>query len=99
MVASAGIALAYAVFPLLIVANAPHHQTAAANGLNALVRAIGTAVASAVVAAISTTFAVRFEGTVSTSWTGVLIIFAVSAMVSLAAALCGVLVSREHAQK
>lgn len=99
MVASAGVALTYAVFPLLIMANAPHHQTTAANGLNALVRAIGTAVASAVVAAVSATFAVQAGATVSTSWTGILAILGVGALVSFGAALCGVLISRNPVQK
>lgn len=89
MVASAGVALTYAVFPLLIMANAPHHHTAATNGLNALIRAIGTTVASAAVAAISATFLISHNGTSSTSWTGILAIFGIGAVASLLAAVCG----------
>ena len=96
MVASAGVALTYAVFPLLIMANAPHHHTAAANGLNALVRAIGTAVSSAVVAAISVAFAVDHGGTSVTSWMGILSIFGVGAVVSLIASLCGVMIKKSE---
>ncbi len=89
MIASAGVALTYAAFPLLIMANAPHHHTAAANGLNALIRAIGTTVASAAVAAISATFLISHNGTSSTSWTGILAIFGMGAVASLLAAACG----------
>ncbi|QNV38764.1 MFS transporter [Rothia terrae] len=89
MVASAGVALTYAVFPLLIMANASHHHTAATNGLNALIRAIGTTVASAAVAAISATFLISHNDTSSTSWTGILAIFGIGAVASLLAAVCG----------
>jgi MFS family permease len=52
LVVSAGTALTYSALPLLIVSNVPTSETAAANGLNALMRAIGTTAASAVFAAV-----------------------------------------------
>jgi MFS family permease len=47
-----GCALAYAAMPSLIMANVPITETASANGLNALLRALGTSSASAVIAAL-----------------------------------------------
>jgi MFS family permease len=47
-----GSAVAYAAMPSLIMANVPITETASANGLNALLRALGTSTASAVIAAL-----------------------------------------------
>lgn len=51
-VVGVGIGLGYAAMPALIMQAVPVTGTAAANGLNTLVRALGTALASAIVAAI-----------------------------------------------
>lgn len=63
LVVSIGTALTYSALPTLIVSNVPASETATANGLNALMRAVGTATASAVFAAVlgamSTTVAGR----------------------------------------
>jgi Na+/melibiose symporter-like transporter len=47
-VIGAGIGLAYAAMPALIMSAVPQSETAAANGLNTLMRAIGTSTSSAV---------------------------------------------------
>jgi MFS family permease len=47
-----GSAIAFSAMPSLIMANVPITETAAANGLNALLRALGTSSASAVIAAL-----------------------------------------------
>lgn len=47
-----GIGLGYAAMPTLIMQAVPVTETAAANGLNTLVRALGTATASAIVAGV-----------------------------------------------
>ncbi|WP_409329979.1 MFS transporter [Trujillonella humicola] len=59
-VVATGAALAYAAMPLLIMRSVPVTQTASANGLNALLRAIGTSSSSAAVGSVlaSTTVAV-----------------------------------------
>ena len=49
---SIGTAIAYAAMPTLIMASVPITETASANGLNTLLRAIGTSTSSAVVAAV-----------------------------------------------
>jgi MFS family permease len=47
-----GIGLGYAAMPTLIMQAVPAHETGAANGLNALMRSLGTSVASAIVGAV-----------------------------------------------
>lgn len=53
-VVSIGTAIAYAAMPTLIMAAVPITETASANGLNSLLRAIGTSTSSAAVAAFLT---------------------------------------------
>lgn len=69
----AGIAVAFAAMPVLIMRSVPISETAAANGLNSVVRAIGTSLCSASVAAVLTAGATASgfpsEGAVhATSW-------------------------------
>lgn len=47
-----GIGLGYAAMPALVMSAVPAHETGAANGLNALMRSLGTSVAAAVVGAV-----------------------------------------------
>lgn len=47
-----GVALAYGAMPALIMAAVPHSETASANSINTLMRAIGTSVSAAVVGAV-----------------------------------------------
>ncbi|RJO78365.1 MFS transporter [Nocardia panacis] len=51
-VVSVGTALAYSALPMLIMRAVPLEQTAAANGLNVLMRTIGQALCSAVIATV-----------------------------------------------
>lgn len=53
-IVSAGTAIGYAAMPTLIMRHVPITETASANGLNSLLRAIGTSTASALVAVILT---------------------------------------------
>ncbi|WP_137726220.1 MFS transporter [Prescottella subtropica] len=52
MIIGAGIGLTYSAMPALIVGAVPLSETAAANGLNALMRSIGTSTAAAVVSVV-----------------------------------------------
>ncbi len=52
VVITAGIALAYAAMPALIMGAVPLHETGAANGLNSLMRLVGTSFAAAVMTAV-----------------------------------------------
>ncbi|MFC4589724.1 MFS transporter [Sphaerisporangium corydalis] len=49
---AAGVGLAYAAMPALIMTSVPPSETAAANGLNALMRSIGTSASSAVISVV-----------------------------------------------
>ena len=59
---SIGSAVAYAAMPSLIMANVPITETASANGLNALLRALGTSTASAAIAALLSVVTVTVGG-------------------------------------
>lgn len=55
IVVTIGTALAYSALPTLIMRSVPVTETAAANGLNTLLRSVGTSTASAVTAAVLAT--------------------------------------------
>lgn len=56
---SIGIAMSFAAMPVIIMQSVPISETAAANGLNTVVRSIGTSTCSATVAALLTAAAVN----------------------------------------
>ena len=56
-VTSAGVGIGYAAMPTLIMDNVPMREAGAAVGLNALMRSVGTTLASAVMAAVLTSSA------------------------------------------
>jgi MFS family permease len=57
-----GTAISYAALPMLIMAAVPISETASANGVNALVRAMGTAVGSAIVALVFASLTLEVAG-------------------------------------
>ncbi|MEU0467638.1 MFS transporter [Amycolatopsis sp. NPDC006131] len=61
--AGAGVGLAYAAMPSLIMSAVPATETAAANGLNTLMRSIGTSSSSAVVGMVLAGMTIDFGGT------------------------------------
>ncbi|MCZ2401607.1 MFS transporter [Paenarthrobacter sp. Z7-10] len=62
MAVSMGTAIAYAAMPTLIMRSVPITETASANGLNSLLRAVGTSTASATVAAVLTSVTMNYSG-------------------------------------
>lgn len=62
-VIGAGVALAYGALPALIMRAVPTTRTAAANGLNTLMRSIGTSTASALAAVVLSASTIPVEGT------------------------------------
>lgn len=62
-VIGAGVALSYGALPALIMRAVPTTRTAAANGLNTLMRSIGTSTASALAAVVLSASTVPVEGT------------------------------------
>lgn len=76
-ISSLGTAIAFAAMPTLIMRSVPITETASANGLNTLLRAIGTSSASALVAALFAAMAMpgnptvpRFEAYALVFWIG-----------------------------
>jgi MFS family permease len=59
---SVGVGFAYSSLPALINAAVPMSETAAANGINALARALGTSISSAVVGAVLTGLTISVAG-------------------------------------
>ena len=88
-VVSIGSAIAYAAMPSLIMANVPITETASANGLNALLRALGTSTASAVIAALLTGLTITVNGETVTSPAAFAVTYGLAAIVCLVA--CGVI--------
>ncbi len=59
---SLGVGFAYSSLPALINANVPMSETAAANGINALARSLGTSVSSAVIGVVLATMTISYAG-------------------------------------
>jgi len=57
-----GVGFGYAAMPALIMRAVPIHETGAANGLNALMRSLGTSIAAAIVGAILAQSVTRTNG-------------------------------------
>ncbi|MGN9842188.1 MFS transporter [Nonomuraea sp. H19] len=86
-VVSAGIGFAYAAMPSIIMGAVPRTETAAANGLNSLMRAIGTSCASAVLGAVLANMTVKLGPVTLPSEAGFRAGFLIGAGVALVAAL------------
>lgn len=87
---SVGTAIAYAAMPTLIMRAVPITETASANGLNSLLRAVGTSTASAAIAAILTSFVSR-QGSITlptlSAFTTIFWLAAVAALAAIAVAV------------
>ena len=83
---SAATAIAYAAMPSLIMRAAPITETASANGLNTLMRSIGTSTSSAAVGAILTNLATTVNGHALPELNGFRTVFLVAAVAAFASA-------------
>ncbi|BAK33195.1 major facilitator superfamily transporter [Microlunatus phosphovorus NM-1] len=92
-----GCAIAYAAMPSLIMANVPITETASANGLNSLLRALGTSTASAVIAALLAGVTHEVDGVQVTSPLAYTITCWIGLAVCLAAGVLVWLVPRDAA--
>ncbi|MEV7005154.1 MFS transporter [Streptosporangium sp. NPDC051022] len=80
---SVGSAFAYAAFPVIVTRAVPSWQTSSANGLNNLLRSIGTTISSAVMAVLLTTTITRSgAGAAQQAFTYVFLIGALVAFVA-----------------
>ncbi len=87
VVIGAGIGLAYSSLPALIVGAVPASETGAANGLNTLMRSIGTSVSSAVIGMVLANTANNVGGVEIPTMHG----FRVSFLIATAAVVMGLL--------
>ncbi|MFC5747497.1 MFS transporter [Actinomadura rugatobispora] len=86
-VCSAGVAFAYGAMPALIMGAVPASETAAANGFNTLMRAVGTSTSSAVIGVVLAQMTVRMGPVSIPSENGFRVGFLIGAGVAVAAAL------------
>ncbi|MEU8624897.1 MFS transporter [Streptomyces sp. NPDC048669] len=70
MVSSSGVGLAYGAMPALIMSAVPASETAAANGFNTLMRALGTSIGAAVIGAVLSQMTTETGGFTLTSEAG-----------------------------
>ncbi|MGO3151956.1 MAG: MFS transporter [Galactobacter sp.] len=73
-----GVGLGYAAMPALIMQAVPVHETGAANGLNALMRSLGTTIAAAVTGAILAQSVTTIGGVAGPSENGFLLTLAIA---------------------
>ena len=81
-----GTAIAFASMPTLIMSSVPITETASANGLNSLVRAIGTSLSSAAVAAVLASVTIQIGGATLPSFTAFQDVYWLAGFAALASA-------------
>ncbi|WTW92355.1 MFS transporter [Streptomycetaceae bacterium NBC_01309] len=84
---SLGTTLAYSALPTLIIQAVPQEQTAAATGLNVLMRTIGQAVSSTIVAVVLTQLTMTAGGVRFASLDAYLLVFGIASAVAAGASL------------
>ena len=84
---SLGVGFGYSSLPALINAAVPVSETAAANGINALARSLGTSICSAVIGVVLATMTISYAGHVMPSLQGLRIALLISAGVAALAAV------------
>lgn len=82
---SLGTTLAYSALPTLIIQAVPQEQTAAATGLNVLMRTIGQAVSSTIVTVVLTQVTMTAGGTRFASLDAYLVVFGIASAVAACA--------------
>jgi EmrB/QacA subfamily drug resistance transporter len=94
IIVSAGVGIAYAAMPGLIMGSVPLHETASANGLNSLARSVGTSVSSAVIATLLAQMTITVGPLTVPSLTGFRVAFVIAAGAAALAVLVTLLVPR-----
>lgn len=97
VVVGIGAAAAYAALPALIMSAVPVTETASANGLNTLVRSIGSSLGNAVVAVLLAAHAVQAGGVSLPTATGIDLVIWASAGTALAGLALALLIPRGRA--
>ncbi|MGW0663942.1 MFS transporter [Streptodolium elevatio] len=91
---SLGTTLAYSALPTLIIQAVPQEQTAAATGLNVLMRTIGQAVSSTIVAVVLTQLTMTAGGVRFADLDAYLLIFGIACAVAAGASLTALALPR-----
>ena len=94
VVVATGLGVAYAAMPALIMTAVPVHETGSANGVNALMRSLGTATSSAAMATLLAQFTITLGRTTLPSLTGFRVAFGIASVAALGAAAITALVPR-----
>lgn len=80
----AGLALAYAAIPTLVMAEVPRSVTGSANGVNALMRSVGTSTGAAVTGMVLAATSREHAGAEVPALSGFLVVFALGLVTALA---------------
>ncbi|WP_326565864.1 MFS transporter [Amycolatopsis rhabdoformis] len=83
VIIGAGVGIAYAAMPALIMGSVPVTETASANGLNSLMRSVGTSTSSAVMAALLANLTITVGAITVPSLAGFRTTFVVAAVAAL----------------
>lgn len=86
-----GVGIGYAALPMLVVRYAPLHEMGSANGVNALMRAVGSAIASSMVAVITAAMVVEVHGQTHPSGGALSLIAVLGIVLSLVTSVLAVL--------
>ncbi|MHA7298869.1 MFS transporter [Pseudarthrobacter sp. MDT3-1] len=98
-VVSVGTAIAYAAMPTLIMGVVPITETASANGLNSLVRSIGTSTSSAAVAAVLTSVSMTVGAVQRPSFDAFKDVFWLAALAAAASVVATVFIPKATAAR
>ena len=97
IIVSTGVGIGYSAMPALIMSAAPLHQMAAANSLNSLMRSIGTAIASALLATILASSVIDLGGGQSVpSESSFRLVFIVGSIAAIGAALLALCIPNKY---
>lgn len=94
VIVSAGTGIAYAAMPGLIMGSVPLHETASANGLNSLMRSVGTSVSSAVMATLLAHMTLTVGKLTVPALAGFRVAFLIAACAAFAGLLLALLIPR-----
>lgn len=92
-----GTAFTFAAMPTLIMASVPITETATANGINSLVRSLGTSTCSALVALIAATLSISVDGVDYLSHTAIQLCFWTAGACAAIAVVVGLFIPRVSA--
>ncbi|WP_133903236.1 MFS transporter [Actinophytocola oryzae] len=94
VIVSGGVGIAYAAMPGLIMGSVPVQETASANGLNSLMRSVGTSISSAVMATLLARMTITVGPLTVPSLAGFRVAFLIAAGAAAVALLVTTLVPR-----